>query len=165
MTLSQIRKFENSNDISINVYAIEKGNVPIRLADRKKSKHVNLLYVEDDSAGHYALIKDLSCLVSSQINRKGHKKYFCDRCLHYFDSSAKLEMHSEDCEKINDCAVRLPSKDDKWLSFRNHCRKERVLFIVYADLECALESVGVEGLVALILIRQRPSPSASLPDR
>ncbi|XP_018374743.1 PREDICTED: uncharacterized protein LOC108768705 [Trachymyrmex cornetzi] len=100
-----------------------------------RSKHVNLLYVEDDSAGHFALIKDLSRLVSSQINRYGHRKYFCDRCLHYFDSSAKLEIHTEDCGKLNDCAIRLPSEDDKWLSFHNHCRKERVPFVVYADLE------------------------------
>ncbi|KYN10780.1 hypothetical protein ALC57_17078 [Trachymyrmex cornetzi] len=135
MTLSQIKKFEALNDISINVYAIEKGIVPIRLTDRKRSKHVNLLYVEDDSAGHFALIKDLSRLVSSQINRYGHRKYFCDRCLHYFDSSAKLEIHTEDCGKLNDCAIRLPSEDDKWLSFHNHCRKERVPFVVYADLE------------------------------
>ncbi|KYN27670.1 hypothetical protein ALC57_02935, partial [Trachymyrmex cornetzi] len=49
ITLNQIKKFEALNDISINVYAIEKGIVPIRLADRKRSKHVNLLYVEDDS--------------------------------------------------------------------------------------------------------------------
>jgi len=37
---------------------------------------------------------------------------------------------------MNDCAIRLSSEDDKWLSFKNHCRKERV---VYADLECTLE--------------------------
>ncbi|KYQ47211.1 hypothetical protein ALC60_13768, partial [Trachymyrmex zeteki] len=117
-TSHQIKKFETLN-ISINVYAIEKRIVPIRVTDRKRSKHVNLLYVEDDSAGHFALIKDLSRLVSSQINRYGHKKYFCDRCLHYFNSSAKLETHSEDCGKLNDCAIRLPSEDDKWLSFRN----------------------------------------------
>ncbi|KYQ50681.1 hypothetical protein ALC60_10224 [Trachymyrmex zeteki] len=122
------KKFETLN-ISINVYAIEKRIVPIRLADRKRSKHVNLLYVEDDSAGHFALIKDLSRLVSSQINRYGHKKYFCDRYLHYFKSSAKLEIHSEDCGKLNDCAIRLPNGDDKWLSFRNHCRKELASFL------------------------------------
>jgi len=40
---------------------------------------------------------------------------------------------------MNDCAIRLPSEDDKWLSFNNYCRKERVPFIVYADLECILE--------------------------
>ncbi|XP_018404835.1 PREDICTED: uncharacterized protein LOC108781382 [Cyphomyrmex costatus] len=144
MTLSQIKKFENLNDITINVYAIEEGIVPIRLADQKRSKHVNLLYVEDDIAGHFVLIKDLSRLVSSQISKKKNKKYFCDRCLHYFSSSAKLELHSVDCGKLNDCAIRLPSEDDKWLEFKKHCRKERVPFVVYADLECALEKMDKE---------------------
>ncbi|XP_067208535.1 uncharacterized protein [Linepithema humile] len=40
---------------------------------------------------------------------------------------------------MNDCAVVLPSEDDKWLTFRNYNRKERVPFVVYADLECTLE--------------------------
>jgi len=44
-----------------------------------------------------------------------------------------------DCGQMNDCAIRLPSEDDKWLSFKNHCRKERMAFIVYADLEYILE--------------------------
>jgi len=35
--------------------------------------------------------------------------------------------------------IRLPSDDDKWLSFSNHNRKERVPFIIYADLEYILE--------------------------
>ncbi|KYN28345.1 hypothetical protein ALC57_02235 [Trachymyrmex cornetzi] len=106
-------------------------------------EHVNLLYVEYDSdQGHFMLIKDLSRLASSQINRKGHKKYFCD------STSAKLETHREDCENINDCATRLPSEDDRWLSFRSHCRKERVPFVVYADLECALEKTDSDSQYA-----------------
>jgi len=44
-----------------------------------------------------------------------------------------------DCGQINDCAIRLSSENDKWLSFKNHCRKERVPFVVYADLECTLK--------------------------
>ena len=60
--------------------------------------------------------------------------------LHYFSSSAKLDIHSEDCEKLNfKCAIRLPRKDDKWLSFDNQCRKERIPFVIYTDLECAVE--------------------------
>ncbi|XP_018371317.1 PREDICTED: uncharacterized protein LOC108766485 [Trachymyrmex cornetzi] len=47
------------------------------------------------------------------------------RCLHYFSTSAKLETHIEDCGKLNDCAIRLPSEDDKWLSFRNPPRGAR----------------------------------------
>jgi len=75
------------------------------------------------------------------ITFRGNKKlyFFLQTLLHYFASSAKLEAHAVDCGQINDCAIRLPSEDDKWLSFKNHCRKERVPFVVYADLECTLE--------------------------
>ncbi|XP_018368541.1 PREDICTED: uncharacterized protein LOC108764693 [Trachymyrmex cornetzi] len=90
-----------------------------------------MLYMQDprnDSLGHFAWIKSLSRLVSSQLSRKEHKKFFCDR----------LQSHAMDCGKMNDCAIRLPSEDKKWLEFGNHCNKERILFIVYADLECVL---------------------------
>ncbi|XP_070167595.1 uncharacterized protein [Polyergus mexicanus] len=40
---------------------------------------------------------------------------------------------------MNECAIVLPTEDDKWLEFRNYCRKERLSFVMYADLECALE--------------------------
>ena len=60
------------------------------------------------------------------------------RCLHYFSTNEKLQSHALDCRKINDCAIRLPSVDDKWLEFGNHCNKERIPFIICADLECIL---------------------------
>ncbi|KAM0727228.1 hypothetical protein ACS0PU_006560 [Formica fusca] len=40
---------------------------------------------------------------------------------------------------MNECAIVLPTEDDKWLEFHNYCRKERLPFVVYADLECVLE--------------------------
>ncbi|XP_077260494.1 uncharacterized protein LOC143896465 [Temnothorax americanus] len=151
MTLKQIKNFENHNNISINVYAIEGEKtpnvLPIRLTDLKKEKHVNLLYVQDprdDNVGHFAWIKNLSRLVSSQLSRYDGRKYFCDRCLHYFHSSEKLEAHGVDCREINNCAIRLPSEDDKWLRFKNHSRKERLPFVVYADLECTLEKTDAD---------------------
>jgi len=81
MTLTQIKKFENLNDISINVYYIEKKKelsiLPIRLTEKKKmDKHVNLLYVQNDDVGHFAWIKNLSRLVSSQLSKKEHKIFF-----------------------------------------------------------------------------------------
>ncbi|XP_071650755.1 uncharacterized protein [Temnothorax longispinosus] len=59
-------------------------------------------------------------------------------CFHYFYTSEKLEAHTIDCWEMNDCAIKLPSDNDKWLQFNNYGRKERVPFIVYADLECTL---------------------------
>ncbi|XP_071642231.1 uncharacterized protein [Temnothorax longispinosus] len=88
MSLRQIKKFEDLNGISINVYAIQKKNkklaiLPIRLTDRKiNNKHINLLYVEDPqdaNVGHFAWIKNLSRLVSSQLSTHHSRKYFCDR--------------------------------------------------------------------------------------
>jgi len=52
MTLNQIKKFENQNNISINVYCSEKKKelsiLPIRITEKKMDKHVNLLYVQND---------------------------------------------------------------------------------------------------------------------
>jgi len=45
---------------------------------------------------------------------------------------------------MNDCAIRLPSDKDKWLEFNNFNRKERLPFIVYADLECVLAKIEEE---------------------
>ncbi|XP_024875377.1 uncharacterized protein LOC112456847, partial [Temnothorax curvispinosus] len=149
MTLDQIKKFENHNSISINLYSIEKKNkklaiLPIRVTDQKMDRHVNLLYVHNDNVGHFAWIKNLSRLVSSQINRHHGQKYFCDRCLHYFSSNEKLAAHTVDCQEMNDCAIKLPSDNDKWLAFKNHNRKEQVPFVVYADLECTLEKMEAD---------------------
>jgi len=64
MTLNQIRKLENLNNISINVYLIEKQKeiLPLRLIDRKRGKHQSLVRIDpcNDNIGHFAWIKDLS---------------------------------------------------------------------------------------------------------
>ncbi|XP_018368693.1 PREDICTED: uncharacterized protein LOC108764802 [Trachymyrmex cornetzi] len=142
MILKDIPKFERLNAVSINVYGIENKQIlPLRLTGDNKEKHVNLLYLQDprdDGVGHFTWIKDLSRLVRSQLTGKKVKKYFCDRCLHYFGSRERLQSLTIDCQKLNDCAIRLPSEDDRWLEFSNHRNQERVPFIVYADLECIL---------------------------
>jgi len=47
-----------------------------------KRRNINLLYLQnprDDSISHFARIKNLSCLMRSQITGKKTKKYFYDR--------------------------------------------------------------------------------------
>ncbi|KAM0726697.1 hypothetical protein ACS0PU_007881 [Formica fusca] len=151
VTVNQIKKFELHNDISINVYCIEKENnvVPIRLSEQKKDRHVNLLYVQDSQdVGHFAWIKNLSRLVSSQLSKRNGQKYICDRCLHYFGSDDKLQSHTVDCREMNECAIRLPGDKDKWLSFNNYNRKERLPFVVYADLECVLRKTDGDPMTS-----------------
>jgi len=85
MTLKNIGKFERLNNVSINIYSIEEQKIlPIQFTDDKRKKHVNLLYMQDprdDNVSHFARIKikNLSRLVSSQLNKHDGKTYFCDR--------------------------------------------------------------------------------------
>ncbi|KYN06853.1 hypothetical protein ALC62_02236 [Cyphomyrmex costatus] len=66
------------------------------------------------------------------INSKNCEMYPTSNVREY----QKLEIHSEDCGKLNKCAIRLPSEEKKWLEFRNH--RMKAPFVVYAVLECVL---------------------------
>ncbi|XP_011049740.1 PREDICTED: uncharacterized protein LOC105143251 [Acromyrmex echinatior] len=77
--------------------------------NRPKEEHVNFLYVEDDNAGHFALIKDLSRLAHNLTEKRtGH-----------FSAIARAQnwRSTVKTEKLNDCAITLLSESDKWLSF------------------------------------------------
>jgi len=119
--------------------------------------------------GHFTLIKNLSQFVSSQLNKHNEKKYICDwyvchiimntfvsfstaksnknfflyscRCLHHFDSIDKLDAHDVNYRAMNDCAIWLPSEEDKWLNFKNHSNKE-LPFIVYAGMCTTKDGTG-----------------------
>ncbi|XP_018393526.1 PREDICTED: uncharacterized protein LOC108772490 [Cyphomyrmex costatus] len=159
VTLKQITKFEDLNDISVNVFIERERNrkkrsansdmmVPFHVTKLKRNIHVNLLYVENlqrnhYGVGHFVLIKNLSRLLSSQLSRNCNKKCIYEKCLHY-SSSHNLFRHDVDCTRMNECTVTLPNDNDKWLSFRNYNRKKRLPFVVYADLECILEKTGID---------------------
>lgn len=165
MKISNVPRFENKNNISVNIFELEmdvKSNfsvVPCYLAKHKLEKHVNLLIIQnkyypkinefernpaaqekDDEEGikyHYCYIKDLSRLLSHQLSKNGHKKFFCDRCLNYFSSQDNLNNHVDYCQKLNDCKVEFPK--ELHIKFRNFVNKERLPFILYADFESLLQ--------------------------
>ena len=135
------------------------------MTSEKKNQHVNLLLVQDhyvdekeEEEGkedgdeeyelprfHYVWIKDLSRLVSTQLLKRYHKHYICDRCLHYFRTEEKLAAHENDCKKVNKCKVNMPTPKNNILLFRNLANKERVPFVVSADFECLLKPTRDEN--------------------
>lgn len=156
MTLKQIPRFEYQNTISVNVYILEKKKssklvvVPTYLSKSICDKHVNLLLIQDTYEDtnedysrpiryHYVWIKDLSRLVSSQLSKMHGKKFLCSRCLHYFYSESKLNTHIVDCEKLNNCKISLPVNGNNMIQFKDFKHKEKVPFVIYADLECILK--------------------------
>ncbi|XP_074026944.1 uncharacterized protein isoform X2 [Leptinotarsa decemlineata] len=147
MTMRQIPRFEKQNNVSINVYVLEKIKksleiLPSYLTKDKKEKHINLLLIQDDddpAKHHFVWIKNLSRLLSRQLSREKCQKFFCDRCLRYCRTQKILERHILDCGKINETAIKMPEEGKNLLEFKNYKNKEKAPFIVYADLESILE--------------------------
>ena len=67
MAVKDIDKFENMNNMIINIYACERDGSEIwpRRISKKRGKAINLIMIEDDGRYHYALIKDLNRLLRS----------------------------------------------------------------------------------------------------
>ncbi|XP_076384328.1 uncharacterized protein LOC117225171 [Megalopta genalis] len=149
MLFKDIPKFEKANDVSVNVFewgGKQERCQRLHLTSRKREKHVNLLLIHDSEnlRNHYLCIRNLSCLVSSQISTQLNK-YICDRCLQYFRSQEKLNIREIDCSRMNECALKLLTEDDKWLKFKNYAYKEPTQFVIYADLESMLETQRDQG--------------------
>ncbi|KYN11372.1 hypothetical protein ALC57_16475 [Trachymyrmex cornetzi] len=134
------------------------GMVPYRTAQRLISEVVGresgaIVYVKGFEKGGFSRVKTLSRLIGSQLSKSTKKKHLCDRCLHYFPTSEKLSLHIVDCTTTNECAIILPNENDKWLSFRGHNKKERLLFVVYADLECILAKKTTDENMSRLKLR------------
>ncbi|XP_043285742.1 uncharacterized protein [Venturia canescens] len=160
ITLNSIPKFEKMNNLTINVYGIEKCKqkseiVPLYLSKNKSEKPtIHLLMVAsnigmevDDENNfqpiyHFAWIRNLSRLLSSQVTNYNQHTWFCDNCLNHFKLQSSFENHKRDCLSLNKAKMVLPDEENKILKFKNYRYKESVPFVVYADLESILESTG-----------------------
>ena len=167
MTIKQVSHFEALNELSVNIYILRKHKrnykvLPTYLAKQKRDKHVNLLMIQniyycdedekclesDDCEAenmpityHFVWIKNISRLLSSQLSKHKEKKFLCDRCLNYFYCQEKLNRHIEDCSTANECGIRVPNGDQKFVCFKNYKNKEKVPYVIYADMESILKPV------------------------
>ena len=150
VSLKQIDKFENNNNYAINVFGYEYAVVyPLRISEKKNEKVINLLLIANEETNHYCWIKNMSRLLSSEINNHQHKRHFCYRCLNSFISVKSLDKHKEYCQNNEAVKIEMPMfKDDegkflgpKYIYFKNFYKKQRVPFVVYADFECFTEKI------------------------
>lgn len=155
--LNQIKKFMHQNQqIAVNVYYFDsdkKRVCPLFLTsngDGKQFVHLLLLTsatnenVRDDCIlnRHYCWIKNLNSLVGAQLNNHQHKVSICSQCLIHFNSEEKLEKHSELCyenRNTGNCAIEMPSEEEKYVTFKNFRSQLKVPFIIYADTEALLK--------------------------
>ena len=69
---SSLKRFEDSNNVSINIYYYEDQTViPGVVTKRKMDQHVNLLLIStNEGEYHYCWIKDMSRLLAG---KEGHR--------------------------------------------------------------------------------------------
>ena len=141
-TKGDIKRFEKQNpDISISIlgYSKDERIYPLRISkkENKRKHNIVLLLIKDGNNSHYCLAKNLSALLSSQVNKHKSKLYFCLNCLNGFDEPEKLEKHKEYCDEEESIKINMP-KPDTFIKFKNYLHGERAPFTIYADFESLL---------------------------
>ena len=144
VSLKQIDKFENQNNYAINVFGCESVEYPVDVVyplriSKKNEQVINLLLIANEETNHYCWIKNMSRLLSKNINNHQHKRHFCYRCLNSFQSEKSLNKHTEYCQNNEAVKIEMPFLEN--IQFKNFYKKQRVPFVVYADFECFTEKI------------------------
>ena len=143
VSLKDIDKFENQiPTISIIVYGYkEKSVYPLRSSDSMDREHkIRPMLIEKNGVKHYTWVKNVSCLLSSQVSKRNGKKYFCDRCLNPFWCEESLNKHLEYCSNHEAVKIEMPKKGDI-LKFENYYKGERLPFMIYVDTESLIKPI------------------------
>ena len=140
-----INRFEKQNpNISISVlgYSKDERIYPLRISKYTKAKkederkhNIVLLLIKKGDNSHYCYVKNLSALLSSQVNNHKGKLYFCLNCLNAYDEPEKLDKHKEYCSENENIKINMPPPET-YLKFKNFLYSERAPFAIYADFEC-----------------------------
>ena len=145
--LKNIKRFEKQNpDISISILGYSKEDKIYPLSEYTKRKderkyNIILLLIKNGENSHYCLIKNLSGLLTSQVNSHKGKFYFCLNCLNGFDKPEKLEKHKEYCSEEDSVKINMPPPET-YIKFNSFLNSERAPFAVYADFESIVKPLN-----------------------
>ena len=143
-----IDRFEKQNpEISISIlgYNEEEKVYPLKLSKYTGSKHdIILLLIKDGDNSHYCLVKNISALLYSQINKHKEKRYFCLNCFNGFNTPESLNKHKEYCYN-NECVKINMPPSGSFLEFKNFIHSEKAPFAIYADFESLIKLLNVCG--------------------
>ena len=144
VSLRGIDRFERLNpEISISVlgYNEEEKVYPLKVSKYTGCKNdIILLLIKDVEKSHYCLVKNISALLSSQINNNEHKRYFCLNCFNSFKSLDSLDKHKEYCYNNESVKISMPPPNT-FLRFKNFRYSEKAPFVIYADFESLIKPI------------------------
>ena len=142
VSLRGIDRFEHLNpEISITVLGYNKDEkvYPLKVSKYTGCEHdIVLLLIKDGENSHYCLVKNISALLSSQINNHKGTRYFCLNCFNSFKSPDSLDKHKEYCYN-NECVKISMPPPNTFLRFKNFRYSEKAPFAIYADFESLIK--------------------------
>jgi hypothetical protein len=139
--VSDVSKFVNRTNISINVYCYDsRCIVPLEITKEEKELRIDLLYLTEKANIHYCLIQNLSRLVRSQITKHEKTTHLYRMCLNKFGSEINLKDYKTLwCTQI--CKNRNANALQQYLTVRNYNHSLKVPFKVCAEFECILQKI------------------------
>ena len=73
---------------------------------------------------------------SQYTSHRSSKIYICKKCLTHYTKEELLEKHITYCGNNETVSVKMPTKENSILKFKNHFKKFPLPFVIYADFEC-----------------------------
>ena len=138
VSIKDIGKFENGDNISVNILAVEGRDIYIHRKGLRMGREINLLMVSEDGINHYTVIKSLSRLLKSSNTKHKCKQHLCMNCLQGFTQESSRHQHQVYCEDNESVRVEMP-KQGSTIEFKDGQNQFKVPFIMYADFESILE--------------------------
>ena len=143
-----VDRFESQNpDISISIlgYNKDERTYPLKISKYTKYKkedgrkyNIVLLLIKDGENSHYCLVKNLSALLTSQINKHKGSRNYCLNCFNGFNTPDALDKHNQYCSN-NECVKINMPPPNTYLRFKNFLHSEKAPFTIYADFESLIK--------------------------
>ena len=138
------KKFECNNEVALNIPCVPYNTEKINIAYKSKNnltqeKQIILLMISDGQKWHYLVVKNLSRLLRG-ITSNHKEDFYCLNCFHSYRT--ELEAQKKICENHDYCHVEMPTKNNDIIKYNHGEKSVKLLFVIYADLECLLEKMS-----------------------
>jgi hypothetical protein len=142
-SLEEVNKFGSRNNVSINIFGLEKEKFyPLLVCKEELDDHRDLLLLDDGEKRHFIWIKDFERLLRSQISKHHGSIEICKRCFTHFngdDAAIKLEEHKAYCNNNHCIRAEFPKED--YIEFKEYEKMQKVPIIIYCDFEAMLSPI------------------------
>ena len=137
------KKFESNNEVALNILYMHYNTKKINVAYKSKNnltreRQIILLMISD---GQKIIVKNLSELLRG-ITSNHKEDFYCSNCFHSYSTENKLEAHKKICENHDYFHIEMPTKNNNTVKYNHGEKSMKLLFVIYADLECLLEKMS-----------------------